>query len=187
VAVLLQASHHGQPVLADCRLVLLSDPRVPGSVQPYHAALVQHRLQNMGAAAKLVAVVEQATGKAVNTLLDEYTALGLRPRAATLVVGSLVDPSTIANQHMRAHALEGHLFRTTLANALEKAGVRTTAILERNAYDHVATTLEGSPDRLKLAVKALGGGHRGPWRADEKLAAVAAWMNIPGHSTGVRK
>ncbi len=187
MAVLLRQSREDQPVLADCRLVTLSDPGVPGSVQPYHAALVQHRLQNLRAAARLVAVVERVTGEAVDTLLDEYRALGFRPRAATLVVGSLIDPATIANQHMRAHALEGQLFRTVLAGALQKAGVSASAILERSVYDHGAATLARSAEALKLDVQALGGGHRGPWRADEKLAALAAWTTIPRRVAPGRK
>ena len=53
---------------------------------------------------------------------------------AALVVGSQIDPANIANPHIRAHALEGRLFRSAVAETLQDHEIRTEILLERDAY-----------------------------------------------------
>jgi len=67
------------------------------------------------------AVVRSAAERSIKTLLAAYRDLGPAPRTAALVVGSLIDPAKVGNPHIRAHALEGQLFRTVLAEALQSA------------------------------------------------------------------
>lgn len=177
IAVLMAGSDR-TPSILDCREVPLADPKVAGSVQPYHAALRQHRLTHMKAAERLVRVVERATRQSVSRLLAEYRALAPPIRHGALVVGSLIDPETIANQHMRAHALEGRLFRVVVEEALGAAGVQVFPILERNAYESVGSSLARKPEELKQAVAAMGKTRSGPWRADEKLATLGAWAAL---------
>ena len=177
VAVLVGADD-GSPSLLDVRLVSLSDAATPESVQPYHAALVDHRLQDMGAAKPLIAIVRRTARRSVTSLLDEYGNRGWRTDRATLVVGSLVDPATIANQHMRAHALEGQLFRTVLSEALTDVDVRCSFLLERTAYDDAADILRRPAVVVRRTIGELGRGRGGPWRADEKLAALGAWTAL---------
>lgn len=166
------------PVLLDCRELLLCDPRSPGSRQPYHAALVDHRLQNLSRAKPLIAIVRRAARRSVAALLADYRARGWRVDGAVLVVGSLIDPAAIGNQHMRAHALEGQLFRTALEEALTSAGIACSFLLERSAYDEAAKRLGRRPDALRRAIGGLGRSHEGPWRADEKLAALGAFARF---------
>ena len=55
--------------------------------------------------------------------------------------------------------------------------IRTEVLLERDAYSNVATRLKQSNDDLKRAIQDLGRSvpaERGPWRAEQKLAALAA-------------
>lgn len=177
IAVLLAGSRKA-PSILDCREVTLADPAVPASVQPYHAALRQHRLTNMRAAERLVQVVERASEQSVAALLVDYRALTAPILNGAVVVGSLIDPEKIANQHMRAHALEGRLFRVVVEQALAAAGVTVFPILERSAYETVASSLSRTPDELKQAVTLMGKTRSGPWRADEKLATVGAWAAL---------
>jgi hypothetical protein len=51
-------------------------------------------------------------------------------------------------------------------------------ILEREAYAKAAAALALSEDNVKRAVSALGRSLVGSWRAEEKLAALVAWMNL---------
>jgi hypothetical protein len=166
------------PAVVDCQEIALADPAVPASIQPYHAALEQHRLTNLDAAARLVRIVERATDRSVSTLLAEYETLAAVPGTCRLVVGSLIDPAMVANQHMRAHALEGQLFRVTLASTLTARGLHVTPMLERSAYAEGARALSRTPDDLKRAIAEMGKRLRGPWRADEKLATLAAWVSL---------
>lgn len=183
IAVLLAGSPDA-PELVDARVVALADPAVPQSVQPYHAALRDHQLRDLRAAERLAGIVRRATGRSVAAVLGEYRASGYRISRAALVVGSVTDPATIANQHMRAHALEGALFRTVLEEALRTAGLRCSLILERTAYAEGAAALARPAERLKRSVTDLGRGRSGPWRADEKLAALAAWTTLARAAPG---
>jgi hypothetical protein len=95
-----------------------------------------------------------------------------------IVVGSDIDPARIKNDHIRAHALEGRLFRTALEEAAKSNGLDCAVIVEREAYLHAAAGLKQSEQSLKRAVSVLGRSSNSPWRADEKTAALAAWMAL---------
>jgi hypothetical protein len=110
-------------------------------------------------------------------LLKGYRRKGFRIARAALVVGSQIDPASIANLHIRAHALEGRLFRSVVEQTLHDHQIRTEVLLERDAYLSVAKRLKQSSDDLKRAIHDLGRSElakSGPWRAEQKLAALAA-------------
>ena len=93
------------------------------------------------------------------------------------MVGSQIDPANIANPHIRAHALEGRLFRSAVAEILQGLQIRTEGLLERDAYPSVAAQLKQSSDDVKRAIQDLGRSAPAsvrPWRAEQKLAALAA-------------
>jgi hypothetical protein len=165
------------PHALDRRRLELSDPAVPESRQPYHAGMgkledddtkIQQRKQ----------VVQRVTQRSVAELLDHCRASGHPLCGAGLVVGSQIDPAAIANPHIRAHALEGRLFRSVLQEALQAQGLRCLVLTEREAYDRAAAVLGRSAADLKRAVGGMGHTLSGPWRAEEKLASVAAWTTL---------
>lgn len=166
------------PRVIDRRAIELSDPHVPTSRQPYHAV----RDARPGQAAKLErrlrGLVERVAKRSLGLLVKEYRRQGRPVGRVALVVGSLIDPSSIGNDHIRAHALEGQLFRTALERAARAARLPHTTLVERALYETAATRLKRSPVALKRAVKDLGGAFGGPWRADEKAATLAAWLAL---------
>jgi hypothetical protein len=99
-------------------------------------------------------------------------------RTLGLVVGSVIDPATIGNDHIRAHALEGQLFRSALERAARAARLACATYVERTLYDTAATRLRRPTAELKRLVARLGGALDGPWRAEEKAATLAAWMAL---------
>ena len=111
-------------------------------------------------------------------LLQRSTGIGYTIRRAGLVVGSQINPDTIANPHIRAHALEGRLFRTTLEDSLRSRGIHCSLFTERDAYAVAAKSLGLSTGRVRDMLENLGRAVAGPWRADQKLAALAAWMAL---------
>jgi hypothetical protein len=123
-------------------------------------------------------VVIGAADRSVAELLSAYHDAGHALGAAGLVVGSEIDPAKITNPHIRAHALEGRLFRTALEDALHTGGLSCLVIVERNAYTHAAEALGRTVEDLKRTVAALGHSLGGPWRADEKTASLAAWLAL---------
>ena len=165
------------PRVLDRRVVELSDPGIPGSRQPYHGA--RGKLEQDGAkVAARLKVIQRVTERSVTDLLKEYRDTGCTIRSAGLAVGSQIDPDSIKNPHIRAHALEGRLFRTVLEDALASCELQCSVVTERNAYSKAATALAQSQENLRQAVSGLGRSLGGPWRADEKMAALAAWMAL---------
>jgi len=165
------------PHLCDSQVINLSDPRNPETRQPYHAAMglletnaskLERRMQS----------IRRATEKSVVDLLNRCTHNGYAIRRAALVVGSVIDPESIANPHIRAHALDGRLFRTTLETTLQSCGVQCAIFIERDTYAAASKLLGQSHTQIQRTLVHLGRSVNGPWRADQKLAALAAWISL---------
>lgn len=156
----------------------LWDPEVPDSRQPYHAGLglepahADPIVKRACDAARAVALV------AVEKLVAGLRTAGCEPRGMGLVVGSDGDPTKIANPHVRAHASEGRLFREILEAGAAACELPCFVLVEHDAYDAAAKALRRNADSLQRAVTELGRGLPGPWRAEEKTAALAAWVAL---------
>ncbi len=164
------------PRVVDRRVIDLSDARVPNSRQPYHAVRSAPPRDAVKLERSLCALVERISRRSLAALLREYRRQGHAVRAIALVVGSVIDPATIANDHIRAHALEGRLFRRVLERAARAARVPCATLVERSLYDAAGTRLRRRPNALRRTVTRLGAALAGPWRADEKAATLAAWL-----------
>jgi hypothetical protein len=127
---------------------------------------------------KLQKVVFAAAKRSVADRLQQASDAGCAVRAAALVVGSLGDPASLHNEHIRAHALEGQLFRTVLEDAFRSQGIPCAVLLEKTAYATAASALHQSTVEAKRIAPSLGDSHDGSGRAEEKLAALAAWMSL---------
>ena len=172
-AVLLIGSK-ASPHLADSCRIDLSDPAIPESRQPYHAGFGTAR--SSGAELKrLVSSVRRFGRRSVMSAVETY-ATGHALTGAGLVVGSLNDPGRIANQHIRIHALEGQLFREVVEQALAAGGLPCSVWRERDLYGAAAKVLRETEPQIRSTVTALGREIDGPWRAEQKAAAVAAWL-----------
>jgi hypothetical protein len=125
-----------------------------------------------------VDVVRRMAEKSIATLLASYQKNSYKIRRAALVVGSQIDPGSIANAHIRAHALEGRLFRSVLKQALQAHRIRTDLLIERDAYSQAAVELEQSNEKVRRVIQNFGRDTEAPWRAEQKLAAVAAWFAL---------
>jgi hypothetical protein len=175
-AVILTGSVQSPQVLGQS-IVELSDPAVPESRQPHHAgagaietdaAKVLRRIQ----------IVRYCTNQSITNLLQNYRSKQCIVCHAALAVGSTVDPTTISNPHIRAHALEGQLFRTVIQEALSAQGLRSSVVVERRAFTEAAGILALSGSELKRKLSNLGRGQSGPWRAEQTLAALVAWKTL---------
>ncbi len=67
----------------------------------------------------------------------------------------LTDPQSISNPQIRAHALEGQLFRSVLIEAVEAHGLSCSVVLERETYTKAATTSARSENNAKRVVAGL--------------------------------
>jgi hypothetical protein len=174
----LLAGPASSPSLLRCEAVLLCDPKEPKSKQPYHVALELPEKEAALIVRKLRKIVGEAAKRSVAELLKQAGSAGYAIRGAALVVGSLVDPASLHNGHIRAHALEGQLFRSVLEDAFRSQGIPCAVLLEKTAYATAAAALQKSPAQAKRIAASLGDARDGSWRAEEKLAALAAWMSL---------
>ena len=174
-AVVLLTGTARSPQLSDISRIELCDPRLPETRQPYHAAMGKLET-NSARVNQRERVVRNISQQSLGRLLKDYRRKGFRIVRAPLVVGSQIDPANIANPHIRAHALEGRLFRLAVAETLEDREIRTEVLLERDVYANAAAKLKQSSDDIKRVIQNIGqsAAKNGPWRAEQKLAALAA-------------
>ena len=174
--VVLVAGPVTAPRVVDRRRVELADPAIPDSRQPYHAAFEPFEEASAKRVAQLVRVVEQFSARSVAEVIERYRADGHCLSGVAIVVGGGADPSTIKNDHIRAHASEGRLFREVVEEAARKGGLTPSVTLEKQLFAKASRAIRRPEDRLKAEVTALGKGLGRPWRGVEKAAALAAWM-----------
>src|SRR5262249_30898771 len=165
------------PELCDVRRIDLSDPQRPETRQPYHAAMGKLETDTTRINRR-VSLVRSIAQQSIATLLTGYSVQGYAISRAALVVGSQVDPDLIANPHIRAHAFEGQLFGSVLEEALHACAIHAEILVERNAYAHGAVKLKESNDNVRRVIQNFGRAAQGPWRAEQKLAALAAWVAL---------
>lgn len=175
VGVAVSGAHASPSPAARCNLEL-SDPRVEASRQPYHRGMQAQ--DDETEIARLTRVVRASADESVAKLVRELKDAEYRIVGATLVVGSLIDPTVVANPHVRAHAHEGHLFRTALADALRAHDVPSTFIVDKSLEQDAVKALRRPSRSVAAAVNAFGRAFGPPWRADEKQAATAAWVAL---------
>lgn len=175
-AILLTGSARS-PRLCDVQRIDLSDPRFPETRQPYHAAMGKLETD----ARKInrrVLVVRSIAQRSIATLLAGYRQNGYSISRAALVVGSRIDPASVANPHIRAHAFEGQLFRSVLEKSLQTHRIRTDVLIERDVYREAIVILKQSNEHVRRMIQNFGRDTEAPWRAEQKLAAVAAWFAL---------
>jgi len=154
------------------RVVELSDPAAVETRQPYHSGMFKTE-EDRREIARRVRIVQRWTERSISSLVDDTGSA-----RAALVVGSLIDPDRVANPHIRAHASEGRLFRTVLLDALRARDVRCDVIVDKELGSRAAADLDRQATMIARTVAAFGKTLGGPWRADEKAAATAAWLAL---------
>lgn len=164
-------------VIEAVRTVPLSSEDFPQSRFPYHPTIELPERQGVTLSGEAVKAVRRTAAREMRKVLDELSGI----ERGAVVVGSVIDPGSLGNPHVRVHALEGKLFREVVAEALEKHGIDCGVLVERDAYAKVAADVADTEQRLRTSIAALGQGRIKPWRSEEKLAALAArWqLHVP--------
>ena len=183
-SVVLLDAPESEPAVRRSQRLELCDPSVPEARQPYHAGFGKARTDDE-TLRRLVAEVERFGTRAVAELLTEYCSdRERRIVGAGLVVGSLIDPDTIANPHIRIHALEGRLFRHCVEAGARECQMAMRTWRERSLYADAAGMLRRPETAIRATLTALGRPVTGGWRSGQKTAALAAWLVL--HSSRPR-
>ncbi|HEY6322715.1 MAG TPA: hypothetical protein VJA16_14260 [Thermoanaerobaculia bacterium] len=179
------------PAVLVRRRIELVDRDSSGGNQPFHAA----RGLPLDAAQELVGrALDGATRMARGALaaaIGELRRQGAG-RIACGILQSAARPlpslAAVLASHALVHTAEGELFRDALAKAAASKGVpalRALRIKEHELLDRCTARLGVAPGDLERHLAELGRTLGPPWRQDEKLATLAAWLalaslGIPG-------
>ena len=169
----------GLPQIIDSRWIDLSDPVVPESRQPYHDGFGTARRRGPELS-RLIASVKRFGRRSLTDLIQHHEKSGYQLRGVGIVVGSLINPEQIGNEHIRIHALEGRLFRRVVEDASARRGLPHVVWRDRNLYLVGAAMLNRSEAELHALLTTLGKTRPAPWRAEQKTAALAAWLALVG-------
>ncbi|HXI24294.1 MAG TPA: hypothetical protein VNG71_10570 [Pyrinomonadaceae bacterium] len=167
---------------ADSPLVLakteikLCDPKFPATGQPYHHVMDLPGDEWPQAVQKSARAIERIAVKSLATLMKEQAAKGREVRVVATVGAKDRDLARIGNPHIRAHAAEGILFRRVLDNAAQENGLSARAFAEREFDQILKQELGMKSNAVKKKLDEAARALPPPWRADEKLAAMAAWL-----------
>jgi len=160
------------PRILERRRIVIADPEMPGSKQPYHAAaelsfpqaetLVQQAIESSRALAL------EAMSAAVNSLRSR----GHEVARAAVLLGSgkpLPPLEKILTSHPMLHTAEGEMFRDVLVWAAKECHLHVTGVREK------------SLDAASLKhIDSLGKLIGPPWTQDQKYATLAALRTLHG-------
>jgi hypothetical protein len=169
------------PVVLDRRRVETSDAAIHGSRQPFHAA---EPLGFEKAEALIRQCRESSTAlatRAVTAMVAQLTQNGHAVVGAGILFASgrpLPPLAAILRSHALIHTAEGEFFREVLVHASEHCSLPVTKIKEREIWERGTILLRRPPADLQQLIDGLGKSLGPPWRQDEKLASMAAWIAL---------
>lgn len=160
----------------------LCDPKIPGTFQPYHEVMELPWDESQKAVLKFTRAIETVARKALASLIKELQSEGMKTAGVGIIGARDRDLARIGNYHIRAHAAEGVLFRRVLDLAADANGLRRRTFPDRE-LDQIATAELGRQNSsVRRKLNDMGRLLTPPWRADEKQAAMAAWLVL--HHSG---
>jgi hypothetical protein len=180
-AVVAVGSSSGKPIVLDRRRIETADTAIPGSKQPFHAAerlgferaeTLIHRCRD---SSRLLAV------QAVSAMVSQLKQNGLTVVGAGILFASgrpLPDLAATLRSHALIHTAEGQFFREVLVRASESCSLPVTKFKEREIWDRGTVLFQRSIADLQRQIDELGRTVGPPWRQDEKLASMAAWIAL---------
>jgi hypothetical protein len=164
------------PVILAKTEIKLVDPKIPATFQPYHEVMDLPWDESVRAVQKFVRAIQRVATKAIAQLVKQQSAKGMKVRAIATVGAKDRDLARIGSSHIRAHAAEGVLFRRVLDEAAGANGLPLRMFAEREFEQTIKQRLGSKSTSAKKKLDEAARAFPPPWRADEKLAAVAAWL-----------
>lgn len=156
----------------------LCDPAMPATSEPYHEVMDLPWERATVAVRKSAKRIEAIASKALAQLIDDARDQGFAVRAIGIVGAGNRNLEKIGSTHIRAHAAEGVLFREVLEVAAATNNVRSRTYDQKTLDETAASELPLAIEKLKGRLAEMGRAAGSPWRADEKAAAIAAWLAL---------
>jgi len=177
IAVVLSGPR-GAPELIKRTELILTDPRLPATFQPYHEVMELTWKESEKKVKPFIRAIEKVATKALAQLIHELRAEGLTVAHVGIVGSADRDLSKIGNFHIRAHAAEGLLFRQVLEFAAGANNLPHRSFVEKTLGAQAAAELGWSVTKLNSVLKDLGRSAGPPWRTNHRLAATGALLEL---------
>ena len=164
------------------RRIETADTAIPGSQQHYHAA------GRLGVE-RAEALIRQMPGRfhavgdarAVIAMVAQLNQNGLTVAGSGILFASgrsLPNLAATLRSHVLIHTAEGEFFREVLVQTAEHSSLQVTKVREHEVWD-IGTTVFRLPSAdLQQRIGGLGRSLGPPWRQNEKLASMAAWIAL---------
>jgi hypothetical protein len=156
------------------------------ALEPYHVAGGFHGLDREPRPADPTAVVRRGINKQrrrtlanIKRLAKSLTSQGHYLTHAGILVGRGRRPRSLEKilaAHTQIHIAEGIAVRDSIARALRQLGAAIEEIDRKSLPAITRATLKIDEADAFAALNAAAGEIDGPWRAEERLAALAAWL-----------
>jgi hypothetical protein len=159
------------------------------SLEPYHVAAEMKRGPDGGASAEAEAAVAEGRRRQ-----DELAATGLEDILAKLrkARGEPVVAALLVNRagwitDLLSYSLafadhppvaEGLAVRDALRFAFGRCGIHAVEADEKTLHEIASKELHLAPAEIDIRLKALGARAGRPWRKEQKLACLAAWVAV---------
>lgn len=146
---------------------------------PFHAAESLEPVKARQLVARGIESAGRVTAREVCAVVERERARGNDVVASAVLVGTPMPEWTvdeIRSVHFRMHKAEGALFKNALLDASRKARVSAVAVPEKELARRAADALGARAKRVAALGKEIGP----PWTADQKDAALAAWVALRG-------
>mgnify|MGYP001597844369 CR=1 FL=1 len=159
------------------------------SREPYHVAAEMAQNATGKVPAKAAAAVaegrkrqDKLAAKGLDVIVEQLKGQGCKPVVAALLVNragwitDLLEYSLFAPEHPAV--AEGLAVRDALRFAFGHSGIDVVEMDEKSLPEVAQKQLRLSPAAMESRLKDLGASAGKPWRKEQKLACLAAWVAI---------
>jgi hypothetical protein len=160
--------------------LIVTDPGTPATSQPYHEVMDLPWNEATEAVKPFTAAIEKVAATALSQLVRNLRAEGLKVLMVGIAGSADRALDKIGNPHIRAHAAEGVLFRQVLESAAKANRLHQRTFAEKGIEELAALELGITVAKLKQALSGLGRSAGPPWRSEQRIASIAAWLTLPG-------
>jgi len=158
------------PKILERRKIVIADPEMPGSKQPYHAAAELPFSEAEGLVRKAVASSRGLAMEAISVVVKALQSRGHVVAGCGVLMGSgkaLPGLEKILAAHPLLHTAEGEMFREVLVWAAKEYGLPVTGVREKSLD---AASLK----RVDSLGKLIGA----PWTQDQKFATLVGLIAL---------
>jgi hypothetical protein len=157
----------------------MAEGTAAGSKQPYHAVEGLPVAQAAKRIARYAATAESMAHAAVQRIVadlarDRHRVIGLGILDSAGRKGGTLE--AILASHALIHSADGDHFREAIASAATRCALTVSRVRARELESEASAAFGTPVERLRETVKALGREVGPPWGADQKAAALVAWL-----------